>query len=112
MATFTTDGELKVLSTLFKTVGCELCLATNADLTELTDGSYARGDLSAVMGDVVDGAIQNTSEIAFDTGEQTAAWWFVADEEGDPICFGPLPSPQSGEFRFQPGAIRFEAISG
>lgn len=112
MATFTTDGELKLLSTLFKTEGCELCLATNADLTELTDVAYERADLADAMGDVTDGAIQNAEVITFDTGAQTAAWWFVADEDGDPIIYGPLPSPQTGNFRFQVGAIRFETISG
>lgn len=112
MATFTTDGEILMLTTLFKNVGCELGLASDADLTELTDGDYARADLSASMGAVTDGAVQNSAEITFDTGTQTASWWFITDDTGDKICYGPLPSPQTGEFRFPVGAIRFEAISG
>jgi hypothetical protein len=110
MAAFTNDGELLLLETFFKTTGVELCLAFDAELTELN--SYSRVELSSVMGSVADGAISNDTEIVFDTESETASWWFVADPTGTPVCFGPLPSPQTGNFRFQPGAIRFEAISG
>lgn len=110
MAAFTTDGELLLLETFFKTAGAELCLAFDAELTELT--TYTRADLSAVMGTVNDGSISNDTQIVFDTGNETASWWFVVDSTNTPVCFGSLPNPQTGEFRFQPGAIRFEAISG
>jgi len=110
MAAFTNSGELLLLETFFKTTGVELCLAFDAELTELT--TYSRADLPSVMGSVVDGSISNDTEIVFDTENETASWWFVVDPDGAPVCFGPLPSPQTGNFRFQPGAIRFEAISG
>lgn len=112
MAEFTPEGETLMLSTLFKNVGTELCLAVNSDLDELTDGAYSRADLSTIMDTVTDGAVQNGVEIIFDTGSETATWWFVSDDQNDPIVFGPLPNPQTGEFRFPEGAIRFEAISG
>lgn len=112
MATFTADGELKLLTLLFKSTGCRLCLATDADLTELTDDAYEQANLVTTMGSVADGSIQNSSEITFDTGAQTASWWFVIDNDDKKICYGPLPSPQTGTFRFQVGAIRFETISG
>lgn len=110
MAAFTTNGELLLLDTFFKTSGVELCLAFDAELNELN--TYSRADLPSFMGSVEDGAVSNDTEIVFDTGTETASWWFVVDTNDNAVCFGPLPSPQTGQFRFQPGAIRFEAISG
>ena len=112
MATFTEDGEKFVLNSLFKTAGHELCLASNADLDEITDSNYFRVDLTSVLGEPEDGYIFNDEVIEFNVGTQTASWWFVITGDDDKLAFGPLPTPQFGEFRFPVGAIRFEAIAG
>jgi hypothetical protein len=112
MATFTEDGEKFVLNKVFKSAGHELCLASDADLTEITDSNYARVELPSVLTEPQDGFVANGNIIVFNVGEQTASWWFVVDASGDKLVFGALPSPQFGEFQFPVGAIRFEAISG
>jgi len=112
MATFTAEGEAFVLNKMFKTSGHELCLSSDPELTEITDTNYFRVELDSVLGDPQDGFISNVVAITFNVGLQNASWWYVEDNEGNALAFGPLPSPQTGEFKFPVGAIQFEAISG
>jgi len=112
MATFTEDGEKFVLNKVFKTEGHELCLASNANLDEITHASYSRIELDSILNDPQEGFVSNGSNVVFNVGDQVASWWFVTDNDSNKLVFGPLPSPQFGEFQFPTGAIRFEAISG
>jgi len=112
MATFTEDGEKFVLNKVFKTAGHALCLASDADLTEITNSNYARVELESVLTEPEEGFVVNDSVIVFNVGDETASWWFVVDSSDNKLVFGALPSPQFGEFQFPIGAIRFEAISG
>jgi hypothetical protein len=112
VAVLTDDGESTLLNFLFKRTGCELGLAVDADLTECTADNYARIDLTAVLGSVVNASISNSAAFTFDCGEQVVAYWFVADPSNNKIVFDVLPNPQIGEFRFPVGALRLEAISG
>lgn len=112
MATFTSDGEELILNALFKTAGHELCLASNSDLDEITDPLYARIELDSILSEPGEGFVFNDEIVTFNAGQQSASWWFVITPANKKIAFGPLPSPQFGEFRFPVGAIRFEAVAG
>jgi hypothetical protein len=112
MATFTERGEEVTLEHLFKSTGTQLCLAVGAELTEISDPAYSRANLPAVLGSVANGAIMNTSPIDFNSGEEVASYWYVVNASNQVLVFGPLPSPQFGEFTLPVGAFRLQAIAG
>lgn len=115
MITLTTDGSQALLETMFTGTDIFLCLATGAELTEVTDAAYSRVALADVTGTPVAGTLTNDTAVTFDVGEQTAAWWFTAQVTGEtvtPLAYGPLPSVVTGEISFPVGAISFSAIAG
>lgn len=115
MITLTTEGANALLETVFTGEDIFLCLASDADLTEITDPAYSRVELTTVLGEPVDGIVTNDTAITFDAGDESAAWWFAARVSGEtvtPLAYGPMPSVTTGEMTFSVGAITFTAIAG
>lgn len=93
-----------------------LGLATDASLTEVTDGAYARYDLDAVMAAPASGSISNDVAISANVGAQTATYWFVHDATSGSGTLGKMVSGQlsesfTGAKTIPIGAIEF-ALTG
>jgi len=111
----TTAGANAVVDYLINTGTRYLGLATDAALTEVTDGAYSRQNLNAACPAAASGAVANTSTIAFDTGAQTATHWFIIDHASGAgtlgkIISGRLPTPITGAYTFAVGEFTLDAV--
>ena len=110
----TDAGANAVVDYLVNTGTRYLGLATDASLTECTDGSYSRQDLNAACPAASSGATSNTSTLAFNTGSDVATHWFIIDHASGAgtlgkIVSGRLPTPITGSYTFAAGEFTIEA---
>lgn len=113
----TTAGANAVVNYLVNTGTRYLGLATNASLTEVTDGAYARQDLNGACPAASSGTTSNTSTVSVDTGAQTATHWFIIDASSGggtlgKIVSGALPTPITGAYDFTAGEFTLSATGG
>lgn len=110
----TDAGANAIVDYLINTGTRYLGLATDASLTEVTDGAYARQNLNSACPAAASGATANTSTIAVDTGAQTATHWFIIDASSGAgtlgkIISGRLPTPITGAYTFGVGEFTINA---